>query len=37
MDVPRLRDVRGAGDMLGIERFTGAPFCMNSRDRRATS
>jgi CBS domain-containing protein len=25
-----LWDVRGAGDMLGIERFTGAPFCMNS-------
>ena len=27
---PALRDVRGAGDMLGIERFTGAPFCLHS-------
>lgn len=25
-----LRDVRGAGDMLGIERFTGAPCCLHS-------
>jgi CBS domain-containing protein len=25
-----LRDVRGAGDMLGIERFTGAPFCLHT-------
>lgn len=25
-----LRDVRGAGDMLGIERFTGAPCCRHS-------
>ena len=25
-----LRDVRGAGDMLGIERFTGAPCCLYS-------
>ncbi len=25
-----LRDVRGAGDMLGIERFTDAPCCLHS-------
>jgi CBS domain-containing protein len=25
-----LRDVRGAGDLLGIERFTGAPCCLHS-------
>ena len=25
-----LRDVRGAGDLLGIERFNGAPFCLHS-------
>ncbi len=25
-----LRDVRGPGDLLGIERFTGAPCCLNS-------
>jgi len=25
-----LRDVRGAGDMLGIERFNGAPYCLHS-------
>jgi CBS domain-containing protein len=25
-----LRDVRGAGDMLGIERFADAPWCMHS-------
>jgi CBS domain-containing protein len=25
-----LRDVRGAGDMLGIERFNGAPYCLYS-------
>ena len=25
-----LRDVRGPGDMLGIERFTGAPHCLHS-------
>ena len=25
-----LRDVRGAGDMLAIERFTGAPCCLHS-------
>jgi CBS domain-containing protein len=25
-----LRDVRGPGDMLGIERFTGAPHCLYS-------
>ena len=25
-----LRDVRGAGDMLGIERFAEAPWCMHS-------
>ena len=25
-----LRDVRGAGDMLGLERFTGAPSCLYS-------
>jgi CBS domain-containing protein len=25
-----LRDVRGAGDMLGLERFTGAPCCLHS-------
>ena len=25
-----LRDVRGAGDMLGIERFIGAPCCLHS-------
>ena len=25
-----LRDVRGAGDMLGIERFAGAPCCLHS-------
>jgi CBS domain-containing protein len=27
---PALRDVRGAGDMLGIERFTNAPCCLHS-------
>jgi CBS domain-containing protein len=27
---PELRDVRGAGDMLGIERFNGAPACLYS-------
>jgi CBS domain-containing protein len=25
-----LRDVRGAGDLLGMERFNGAPFCLHS-------
>ena len=25
-----LRDVRGAGDMLGIERYNGAPHCLYS-------
>jgi CBS domain-containing protein len=25
-----LRDVRGAGDLLGIDRFTGAPCCLHS-------
>ena len=25
-----LRDVRGPGDMLGVERFTGAPHCLHS-------
>ena len=25
-----LRDVRGAGDLLGIERYTGAPCCLHS-------
>lgn len=25
-----LRDVRGPGDMLGIERYTGAPHCLHS-------
>jgi CBS domain-containing protein len=27
---PALRDVRGAGDMLGIERYNGAPACLYS-------
>lgn len=27
-EVPRLRDVRGAGDMLGIERYNDAPSCL---------
>jgi CBS domain-containing protein len=30
-----LKDVRGAGDMLGVERFSGAPCCMHSA--RSTS
>jgi len=30
-----LKDVRGTGDMLGVERFSGAPFCMHSA--RSTS
>lgn len=25
-----LRDIRGAGDMLGIDRFTGSPACLHS-------
>ncbi len=29
-DVPRLRDVRGAGDMLGIERYNDAPSTLCS-------
>jgi CBS domain-containing protein len=32
---PALRDIRGAGDLLGIERYTGAPNCPYSA--RATS
>jgi CBS domain-containing protein len=29
-DVARLRDVRGAGDMLGVERYNDAPNCLCS-------
>jgi len=25
-----LRDVRGTGDLLGVERFNGAPVCVHS-------
>ena len=29
-DGARLRDIRGAGDMLGIERYNDAPACLHS-------
>ena len=29
-DAARLRDIRGAGDLLGIERYNGAPSCLHS-------
>ncbi len=32
-----LRDVRGAGDMLGIERYNGARSCLSRRAPKATS